>query len=236
MPQWRDPLPDAATTTFWGSLRPPDREALAAAGTLSRFTAGEPLCHEHLYSGRVFLIQHGVVEVFRDDPAGHRIVLARRGPGDVIGELAAVDRRPTSASVVAVEPTVALVVPAGRFAAVCQERPGVAWQVLTIAVARLRDSDTHRSRSRADVRHRTIMVQLELAGAGAEAAVGASAAATGPVTVALGQQSLADMASASLVSVTRVLEELRDRGAVTTRRGRMTVDPELLRDALDRPV
>ncbi|HEY0636859.1 MAG TPA: Crp/Fnr family transcriptional regulator [Pseudonocardiaceae bacterium] len=224
MTAWRDPLPGAPPATFWGSLRPDDREALAGAGTFHQLGAAETLCHENERVGRVFLVMTGGVEVFRDDGAGHRVVLAHRGPGDVIGELAAVDGGAASASVVTAGPATVLMVPAERFAALCQERPRLTWQVLAIAVARLRDSDTHRSRSRSDVRTRTIHLLLELAG---------DRPGAGPATLRIGQQNLADRASASLASVTRVLDELRRSGAVTTGRGRITVRPERLRAELD---
>ena len=72
------------------------------------------------------------------------------------------------------------------------------------------------------VRDRTVLALLDLAGPG-----------TRPVQVRITQQRLADMVSAALVSVTRVLDELRDQGAITTNRGRIEViDPAGLRRKL----
>jgi len=52
------------------------------------------------------------------------------------------------------------------------------------------------------------------------------------VVLRLTQQSLADMVPASLVSVTRALEELRRFGALATGRGRIIIDVDLLRALL----
>ncbi|MGH4016309.1 MAG: Crp/Fnr family transcriptional regulator [Pseudonocardiaceae bacterium] len=221
--QWRDPLPNAAATTFWGSLGTEDRRALDAAGEVRRLVRGTVLCRQGHEPGQVFLIYSGRVEVFRDDPTGHRIVLARRGPGDIIGELSAIDRGSMSATVNAIDPTTSLVIAASRFATLCQTRPRIAWLLLKNTVARLRDSDAHRSQYRADVRQRTIMCLLELAESDAQ---GSHIGQT--ISLRLTQQDLADMVSASLVSVTRALEELRRLGALSTGRGRILVDVDLL--------
>lgn len=222
-PQWRDPLPHAAATTFWGSLGAEDRQALNAAGGAQRFTRGAMLCRQGHDPAHVFLIYTGRVEVFRDDPTGHRTVLARRGPGDIIGELSAIDRRPMSATVSAIDLTTSLVIAASRFAALCQTRPRITWLLLKNTVARLRDSDAHRGQLRADVHRRTIMYLLELAELETQ-----ERPAGQMITLRLTQQDLADMVSASLVSVTRALEELRRLGALSTGRGRIFVDVGLL--------
>ncbi len=222
--QWRDPLPDATAATFWWYLGAEDRRALDIAGEVRRYAHGAVLCGQGNDPGQVFLIYTGRVEVFRDDPTGHRTVLARRGPGDIIGELSAIDRGPMSATVSAVEPTTSLVIAASRFGTLCQSRPRIVWRLLQNTVARLRDSDVHRSQHRSDVHRRTIMCLLELAESDTRRRGGERT-----ISLRLTQQNLADMVSASLVSVTRALEELRRLGAVSTSRGRILVDVDLLR-------
>lgn len=225
--QWGDPLPNAAAATFWGSLGVEDRRALNATGEVRRFIRGAALCRQGHEPASVFLIYAGRVEVSRDDPAGHRTVLAWRGPGDVIGELSAIDQRPSSATVNALDPAMSLVIAASRFAALCQTRPQIAWLLLRNTVARLRNSDAHRSQYRADVRRRTIMCLLELAEPDTQDRTAGQA-----ISLRITQQGLADMVSASLVSVTRALEELRRLDALSTGRGRILVKVDLLRAVL----
>ena len=209
---------------FWSQLSADDRSALVEAGVIRSFPRAAVLCGQGQPAGRVFVLQAGRVDVYRDDPTGHRTMLAIRGPGDLIGELSALDRTPVSGTVVVADPATALVVPASRFEAMCRVRSGIAWPLLQILVARLRESDVRRGQYRADVRRRTMLALLALVEPIAQAS-----ASRQPVTLRLTQQKLANQVASSLVSVTRVLEDLRNRNVITTGRGRITVYPEQLR-------
>lgn len=222
MTPWRDPLPDPTTGTFWAALTEPDRRHLAEAGAVRRAPRGTVLSREGHRSDRVWVVLTGRIEVFRDDLAGHRTALSVCRPGDVIGEMSALDGRPASATTAALEDAAALTVPVGRFAAACRERPGVSWPVLLGVVRRLRAADDKRVRQRSDVRDRVVLALLDLAGTG-----------PGPVVLRLTQQHLADLVSAALISVTRSLDELREAGVVVTGRGRIEIpNPAQLRSLL----
>jgi CRP-like cAMP-binding protein len=64
---------------------------------------------------------------------------ARLGPGDIIGEMAILDREPRSATVVATTPLRALVMTELQFAAVCDHCPTVARKVMQLLAHRLRE-------------------------------------------------------------------------------------------------
>jgi hypothetical protein len=83
---WRDPLPAALATTFWGRLGVRDREILFGAGSVRPLRRGATLCREGQHPGRVWVIYSGRAEVLRHGAAGHRTVLAVRGPGDILGD------------------------------------------------------------------------------------------------------------------------------------------------------
>jgi CRP/FNR family cyclic AMP-dependent transcriptional regulator len=220
--QWRDPLPDARPGTFWGALDAADRAAVAAAGTVRPVDRGTLLNREGARPDQVWVLLSGEVEVFRDDPSGHRTVLVIHSAGEVLGELSAIDGRPMSASSVVTRAGSALVLAADRFAELCRRRPALAW-IVTVQVAhRLRVSNDGRVRQRAEVRDRTVLALLDLAGA-----------ATGPVVLPVTQQRLADLVSAALISITRALDDLRELGAIRTNRGRIEIpDPGALRALL----
>lgn len=55
-----------------------------------------------------YIIEEGSVEVFIIHPNGEKQVLAVRGPGSIIGEMALVDRKRRTASVIALEPCIML--------------------------------------------------------------------------------------------------------------------------------
>jgi CRP/FNR family transcriptional regulator, cyclic AMP receptor protein len=52
----------------------------------------------------VFVLRSGRVKVSAVASSGRQVLLAFRGPGDLVGELSALDERPRSASIVALEP------------------------------------------------------------------------------------------------------------------------------------
>ena len=72
------------------------------------FDAGSP-------SKEVFFIAEGRVNVSTTSMSGKEVVFASFGPGDIFGELAALDGHPRSASIVAAEPTLLAVLDAQHF-------------------------------------------------------------------------------------------------------------------------
>jgi CRP/FNR family transcriptional regulator, cyclic AMP receptor protein len=212
---WRDPLPAAPATTFWGALNSTERHALADRGVTRDFAAGVALRAQGHASGSVHVLFAGQVEVYRLVRSGTRTVLGRRGPGDVLGEMAALDRQPALATVCALGRVVALVVPADQFLDFCADNGRVGLVLMSAVATRLRASDELRSQQRSDVRDRVIMALIELSAA--------DPSAHGAVVLRLTQQDLADMVSASLVSVTRALLDLRRAGVLSTGRGQIVL-------------
>ena len=84
----------------------------------------------------MFLIASGGVEVRRIDSDGDRVVLAHLGPGDVVGEISLVLRRPATADVVAVHTTVALELTRDQFQEAIREYPGLLQELYELATRR----------------------------------------------------------------------------------------------------
>jgi len=80
---------------------------LASVAPAREFEAGHHLCREGQIGQSCFLLATGSVQVLRKFEDGERALATLRG-GQIVGQMALVDRTPRSASVVAVEPTVAL--------------------------------------------------------------------------------------------------------------------------------
>ena len=78
------------------------------------------------------------------EPDGLEVVLAVRGPGALLGELSAVDREPRSATIQAVEPLTALVMPLPEFEAYLSAHGRVAYLLMRMLAQRLRDADRKR--------------------------------------------------------------------------------------------
>src|SRR5919201_2595897 len=81
-----------------------DLAALTARGIPRSFPRGQALFHVGQMPDRVLLLRKGRVKVETSTSAGRSVVLAVRGPGELVGELAALDELPRSASIVALEP------------------------------------------------------------------------------------------------------------------------------------
>jgi len=142
-----------------------------------------------------------------------------RGPGALLGELSAVDGAPRSASVAALEPVVALVVPIAAFVDYLRSHGDAAIALLQLVTARLRDADRKRVESAAyDIPGRVARRLLELA-----ERFGEPDGQGVRIGVALSQDELAGWVGASREAVAKALRVLRDRGFVTTGRRTMTV-------------
>lgn len=202
------------------------RAAFAAAGTPREFRAGAVLFHEGDPSEHVLLIGAGRVKIVAAGTTAE-LTLAVRAPGDLVGELSAIDGQPRSATAVALEPLTAVVIPAAAFRRVLAERADAAVAVLTMVVARLRDADRLRVEfGSAPALTRVAARLLQLAEEHGTPADGGGVQITLPVT----QEELAGWVGASRESVVRALAALRDSGTVITARRAITVcDPVRLR-------
>jgi len=176
----------------------------------------------------VLLLLGGWVKVSATTPAGRTVLLALRGPGDLVGELSALDEEPRSASIVAIEPVQALVMTHDRFRALLRERPDTAVALMRVLSARLRDADAKRIQMATHtIVGRVAFCLLELCERFGRHDHGAV-----EITLPLSQEELASWAGASLESVARALQQMRSLGWIETRRRAIRVlDAEALRGA-----
>ena len=210
-----DPEPDE----FMARLGQADRAALTARGRRRQWPAGASLYLEGESCTTVLIVASGRVKVFSLTAEGEEILLAVRGPGALLGELSAVDGAPRSASVAALEPVVALVVPIAAFVDYLRSHGDAAIALLQLVTARLRDADRKRVESAAyDIPGRVARRLLELA-----ERFGEPDGQGVRIGVALSQDELAGWVGASREAVAKALRVLRDRGFVTTGRRTMTV-------------
>ena len=112
-----------------------EREVLAASADECPLPTGHVLMWEGDRGAEAFVILEGTAEVA---VAGE--VVAVVGPGETVGEMALIDNRPRTATVVAQTPMRVLVVGRRHLAALV-DQPGVARGLLEILAARLRDAD-----------------------------------------------------------------------------------------------
>jgi CRP/FNR family transcriptional regulator, cyclic AMP receptor protein len=215
-----------ARLSFRALLNDRDRATLDGLGRRAQFPAGAALMHEGLQGEGVLVLLSGVVKATSVTGAGREVVLAFRGPGELIGDLAIIDGRPHSSTVVAVEPVDALLIGAGDFRAFIDRTPQAAVALIRMVVDRFRDTDrkiVEFSSSGALGRVASRLVELsEAYGEHSERGL--------TISLHLSQEELAGWAACSQKAVVNALQTLRQLGLVETARRRITVlDPEGLR-------
>lgn len=113
-------------------------QAVAARCKVRRFAAGEHVLHHHETSVDLFFVLDGRVRVVLYSPMGRDVSFRDLGPGEVFGELAAIDGGPRSASVLALVPTALVVMSRADFHALMHAHPGVAEALQRHLVALIR--------------------------------------------------------------------------------------------------
>jgi CRP-like cAMP-binding protein len=211
---------------FLARLEKEDRVALLATGRPLRYQARAVLMHQAEPSAHVVLVLHGWTKVTATAANGYEALLALRGPGDILGEGAALSGRYRAATVTALEPVEAVVVEQGRFTGFLADNPRVALKLLSLATDRQRSTDRRRLQWAAlTVRERLAVLLLELLRThGTRTDEGIA------LTIGLSQQEFAGSVGSSREAVARLLKELRAREVLVTRRRRIVVlRPEVLR-------
>src|SRR4051812_3503041 len=116
----------AASREFASELGEPERRSLLALGHARTADAGEVLLSEGEAADRVLVLVAGRVKVTSATRTGVDAVLGFRGPGALLGDLAAFDDRPRSATVTAIEPVEYVSVAASTFRRHLRENADIA--------------------------------------------------------------------------------------------------------------
>jgi CRP/FNR family transcriptional regulator, cyclic AMP receptor protein len=189
----RDPL---ASVDMFAALDKAARDRLAESAVERRYRRGQVLFLEGDPGESLFVLRHGSVSVFRTAPNGERAMLTVVRAPEVLGEVALLDGAPRSASVEAMEDTVALTLSRASFLALFRTQPMMLDAVLKsfgALVRRLTDQTADH-------------VFLDLPGRVAKTLVRLAGDSTDrPPTVDLPQGKLAEMVGGSRQSVNHAI-------------------------------
>lgn len=206
--------------TFLTQLEEPDRRALLERGIHRRFAAGSALCHQRQIADRVLVILRGRVKIASVTEQGREAILAVRGPGDLVGELAALDGGPYSATVMALDDVEALALSTESFRSFVAERPKAMFLLFGMLAARLREAtDQQTDFTRFDTMGRVAARLLQLV----EQYGTPDEAGHVRIDLPLTQDDLAGWTGASREAVGKALGALRECGWVQTGRRRIIV-------------
>lgn len=204
---------------FLASLDEDDLDELGRIGMLRDFPRGALLMFDGESAERVMILLVGRVKVSRGNNGGQEVLLGIQDPGDVLGELGCIDGLPRAATVSALEPVQALVIPGNDFRRYLESRPRAAMALLGVVTRRLRETTAKRSEfGSSDTMGRVSARLLELAeryGAPQEQGV--------MVTMPISQDDLGAWAGASRAGVAQALQRMRKLGWIRTERRRVLV-------------
>ncbi len=135
--------PAGPDTRFLGQLLSIGRRLLNELMSEQRFVAGEVILEEGDPGDSMYLIRSGHIAVVKGDWQAP-VVLACLGPGDMVGEMALVDAKPRSASIVAVEEARLFKITRQSFRQLLKAEPDVGVRIMETLSSRLRVSDSER--------------------------------------------------------------------------------------------
>ena len=210
---------------WFASLTREELEKLAGRAETVYWEPGAILFEEGERGDDCFVIHSGAVKVLRRVPDGRRITLARLGPGSVVGELALFNGEHRSATVEAIEGTLAVALGGDDVMSILRADPEAAISVAVGLADRLRAANERMfEHALATVNGRvaaTLLGQVE--------ARQAQGAGDRDVEVVGSPIDVARLAGASRESVTRVMHWLENEGVISLKRGKTVVhDPAAL--------
>lgn len=205
-----------------GSMWPPssllarleeaDREELLHIGTRVVFPVQHVVIRHGQREDYAVLLTKGLTKVMVDTENGREALLAIRAGGDLVGEMASLERKPRSATVITCAQTIARLIPADVFHAFLARRPRVLFAITRMLSERLRFANEQRvafAALTAPARVARILVEV--------------AHTYGRPTddqhwglgLALSNREIASFAGVSLSSAEKAMQRLRKSGAVT---------------------
>src|SRR4051812_6281632 len=205
--------------TFLEALTPEEVADLRASGRERHYEANLALFHEGDDGGSVIVLLAGRAKLTVPSSSGREVIIAVRGPGDLLGELAALVEAPRSATVATIEPVDALIVAGSAFASFLERNARVALVILRMVAERLLYADLQQAQFATHdvvgrVAHRLVELTERFGVDGENGIV---------LDVPLSQEELAGWTGSSREAVNKALQMLRSLQMIETGRRRFTV-------------
>lgn len=136
-----EPQRTLAGITLMKDLDEAELERLTSRCTWRQYRAGETVFERGSGSREVLFIVQGAVNIVNYSLSGREVAYAAVQEGECIGELAAIDSQPRSASVVATEKSLLAAMPAEQFLELLQQHAGVTFKILQRLTHMVRTGD-----------------------------------------------------------------------------------------------
>lgn len=208
-----------------------DMAAIAADFQTRTYQQGDIIFREGDPGQVLYLIQDGQVRIFINGLDGSETSVILFGkPGDIFGELAVIDGLPRSATAVALDHTVLLIMRREQFREHMRRCPQLAFNFMKELSRRVRYNTRQMdSLTSLPVPQRLARKLMELA-----QDVGVVTAAGVYIDMPLTQSHLASLIGATRESTNKGLREFRQEGWIEVQQGAITIlDPEALRTRIN---
>lgn len=200
-------------------------ESVRHAGRFARFSDGDYLGHQGEDDQTVFIVQSGQVKIVLVGEDGSQYLVGLRRSGETVGEMAAIDARVRSASMIAKGSCAVYVLTQAQYLEYLAAYPEASLRAMRTMAQRLRQAAAAHVLRGGPLIARvaaTLVGMAESAEADAEQEAGFD-------TLVLTQQELADWVGATREATGRAVSTLKSQGLITTSRGRIElVDRERL--------
>jgi CRP/FNR family cyclic AMP-dependent transcriptional regulator len=194
-----------------GAMREAVWRAIVDRGVPARFAPGEVLMHHGATSTTCFAIESGDVLATATSTQGAELVLSRRSSGELVGELAALEGAPRSATVIAKTEVSAFKLRSEQLHDLLVEHPEWAVALLRHLAGRLRMLSERYALRSEDLRSRIV----ELLATNLEE--------SGDPAFRSTRSELASWVGATREATIRVLQEMSRDGLIELRRGAVVV-------------
>lgn len=213
----RNDLARWAPGSLLAHLSAVQREIVLGLGQARQYHTGDALLSQGDQSSFVVIIIDGYVKISAVTGDGAESLLAIRTAGDIVGEQAAMDLLPRSATARAADAVLARVVTKQELDRCLRDHPDIAQALNRAISAKLRLSTQRRVEFRRDTKARLaqVLVELYYGSPGRRR--------DGNVALLVTQSELAGLIGASEPAVHKAIRALRDAGAISTGYGRLVI-------------
>jgi len=125
---------------LFGELTPVDLKHVAASSTEHLYPDREVIAEQGELGDEMHIVVSGEIRVLLGGTRGSKVEVAKRRPGDCVGEMAIVSEEPRMASLVAEGDVRTLSIDRQRFQRILKERPEASLAVMRVLCERLRES------------------------------------------------------------------------------------------------
>jgi CRP/FNR family transcriptional regulator, cyclic AMP receptor protein len=209
---------------LFGSLDEKARREIAAYAMPRSFAAGDSICRLGDHGDSMMAVIVGTVRISRSTRRGNEIILADLGSGELFGEIALLDGKPRSASVVALTNCELMFLERRSVIPFLERNPAARMKLMEMLCARIRRSDERMS----DIAFFNLPIRL------AKALLNYQPEVRVGMKISLSQSELAEMVGGTREKVNRCLRDWQRQGIIELK-NRWTIvrKPEALRALIE---